>query len=99
MIVCLSMINSLNIARERGLEVNDRNIRVRYEKSFSPWVEIRGYVVGDYTTEFLRKSEQLFEELTARLDETENGLGTEIIEKSSDLFNLDWIEKHQKRTK
>ena len=99
MIVCLSMINSLNIARERGLEINDRNIRVRYEKSFSPWVEIRGYVVGDYTRDFLLKSEQLYEELTTRLDEIENGLGTEIIEKSSGLFDLDWIEKHQKRIK
>ena len=89
MMVCLSMISSLQSAYNHGLEVNLKNIHVRYEHSFSPWVENKS--PSDFLFDFLEKSEKIESRLITELNEIEQGLGDWTVEQSASLFNLEWL--------
>lgn len=90
MMVCLSMISSLQSAYNHGLEVNSKNIHVRYEHSFSPWMENKSQ--SDFLSDFLEKSEKIESRLISELNEIEQGLGDWTVEQSASLFNLEWLK-------
>ena len=89
MMVCLSIISSLYSAYNHGLEVNSKNIHVRYEHSFSPWIENKSQ--SDFLFDFLEKSEKIESRLISELNEIEQGLGDWTVEQSASLFNLEWL--------